>query len=431
MEPLPPFVVTTPGKVILFGEHSAVYGKKVIAGVLQSLRTYLYVDTIHTSDKQEDKKAKQFAELDFPDIKLYYMFDKWDLITYCSDLLHDDETYQNTNLNLELVDRILKYIDSNTDSKLDARISIDIHKNVIHKNAIVCFIYLYLLVNKDIQTNEKDGNSTTTRFILKSGVPIGAGLGSSASICVSLSHALLQLSHDTTQIDNELINNLAFIGEKCIHGTPSGIDNTVVTYGGIISYVKNDTLSYDNIDISKDIVDDLNLLIVNTNITRSTKQILQQVKLLHDSLPMVMDSIWNTMHKISIQCENCLQSGNLNKLPNLIKINQDLLHSINVSHPIIDNIVQLTELLQIGATKLTGAGKGGCTITLLEQSDNTKIEDLKNALNDLNCNIYQSKLGGKGTIILQSDIITDDIKKLFEDGTVSAATLTETILPLL
>lgn len=73
---------------------------------------------------------------------------------------------------------------------------------------------------------------------------MGSGLGSSAAFCVSLSGAFLALS-DSVKFDfntqgwaafeekeqQELANKWAFEGEKIIHGKPSGIDNTVSTFG--------------------------------------------------------------------------------------------------------------------------------------------------------------------------------------------------------
>lgn len=444
-----PFIVTTPGKVILFGEHSAVYGKKVIAGVLQSLRTYLYVDNIPSYKRGN----KDYVLLDFPNIGLYYVFDKLDIISYCTDLLDGMTNVLDSmeQLNSELVDRILNYINLTQEriTKLDNNINIDTNSNVIHKNAIVCFIYLYLIIfmnenrngNGNENENEMGANAefskhVINRFILKSGIPIGAGLGSSASICVSLSHAMLQLFMEPSQINNEIINKFAFIGEKCIHGTPSGIDNTVVTYGGIISYVKNETMSYENIIMPDDVKNDLDLLIVDTKVTRSTKQILKEVKKLNDSLPKVVNSIWDAMQNISDECEHCLQNGDLTKLPDLIKINQNLLRSINVSHSTIDKIVSLTEELNIGTTKLTGAGKGGCTISLINRSDSKQnllqqIDILKGRLYKENCSVYKSKLGGNGTILIKNNKITEQIRQVFENDTVSTTELTETMLPLL
>lgn len=80
-------------------------------------------------------------------------------------------------------------------------------------------------------------------MVVTSELPLGAGLGSSASFCVAMSAALLALS-DSVSLDMghqgwlkfgdtelDLLNKWAFEGEKIIHGKPSGIDNTVSTYG--------------------------------------------------------------------------------------------------------------------------------------------------------------------------------------------------------
>ena len=81
------------------------------------------------------------------------------------------------------------------------------------------------------------------KVVVNSELPLGSGLGSSAALCVALSAALLSLS-DSLKLDFshqgwqtfgdselDLVNKWAFEGEKIIHGRPSGIDNTVSTFG--------------------------------------------------------------------------------------------------------------------------------------------------------------------------------------------------------
>lgn len=80
-------------------------------------------------------------------------------------------------------------------------------------------------------------------MVVTSELPLGSGLGSSASFCVALAAALLAFT-DAVSVDlNQqgwqsfeekqlgLVNKWAFEGEKIIHGKPSGIDNTVSAYG--------------------------------------------------------------------------------------------------------------------------------------------------------------------------------------------------------
>ena len=64
-----------------------------------------------------------------------------------------------------------------------------------------------------------------------------SGVGASAAQCTSLARAL----NDTfsLNLDDEKVNHAAYEGEKAYHGTPSGIDNTASTYGGLIWFIKN------------------------------------------------------------------------------------------------------------------------------------------------------------------------------------------------
>ena len=81
-------------------------------------------------------------------------------------------------------------------------------------------------------------------------IPLGAGLGSSAALSVCLAAGLTCLLHQvqgqreqsilTMDTENKVRSEVcgrAFLSEKILHGTPSGIDNSVSSYGGIIKFV--------------------------------------------------------------------------------------------------------------------------------------------------------------------------------------------------
>ncbi|CAD6248362.1 unnamed protein product [Miscanthus lutarioriparius] len=83
------------------------------------------------------------------------------------------------------------------------------------------------------------------KAVVTSDLPMGAGLGSSTAFCVSMSGVLLTAAgavsvgarrgaegwEELEKGDLELVNQWAFQGEKIIHGKPSGIDNSVSTFG--------------------------------------------------------------------------------------------------------------------------------------------------------------------------------------------------------
>lgn len=111
------------------------------------------------------------------------------------------------------------------------------------QNAATSFLYLFLMIGSK--------HSSGAIYTLRSTIPIGAGLGSSASIAVCLSAALqLQtgslampfsgmMPHET-ELQLKRVNDWAFVGEMCIHGNPSGVDNTVATGGKAVLFRRND-----------------------------------------------------------------------------------------------------------------------------------------------------------------------------------------------
>lgn len=109
----------------------------------------------------------------------------------------------------------------------------------VEESAATSFLYLFLMIGSQYAPG--------AIYTLRSTIPIGAGLGSSASIAVCLS-AALQLQSGTlakpfkgmmpheTQLQVKRINNWAFVGEMVIHGKPSGVDNTVATQGKAVYF---------------------------------------------------------------------------------------------------------------------------------------------------------------------------------------------------
>ncbi|GMG31460.1 unnamed protein product [[Candida] boidinii] len=98
------------------------------------------------------------------------------------------------------------------------------------------------------------------------------------------------------------------------------------------------------------------------------------------------------------------------QLLDLVRINHGLLVSLGVSHPSLEKIKMISDELQIGETKLTGAGGGGCAITLLNDNlyDNVdndneykeKIEKSIKLFEKEGFETFKTTLGGKGAGIL-------------------------------
>jgi mevalonate kinase len=118
----------------------------------------------------------------------------------------------------------------------------DIRK--VHQNSASCFLYLLLSLGSQ--------SFPGCLYTLRSTIPIGAGLGSSASISVCLASALLlqirtlsgphpDQPSEEARLQIERINRWAYVGELCIHGNiASGVDNTVATQGKAVVFQRTD-----------------------------------------------------------------------------------------------------------------------------------------------------------------------------------------------
>ena len=125
--------------------------------------------------------------------------------------------------------------------------------------SLLCFFYLYSLLCKE---------PLSLKILVESQIPIGAGLGSSAALSVCLAAGLLKIQND--DFTNDLICRLAFVSEKILHGNPSGIDNSVSTFGGFIKFS----------DFKPTVVEfapPIKVLLVNTQVKRNTKTLVEKV----------------------------------------------------------------------------------------------------------------------------------------------------------
>lgn len=398
----PAFMVSAPGKVIVFGEHAVVHGKAAMAAAI-SLRSYLHVTTL--------SKSHRTIRLCFPDIQLDHTWDidelPWDVFNKIS----KKPRYYDmvTSLDEKLVEAMRPFIEEVSPSESTER-------RKIHQAAASSFLYLYLALQPP--------TTPAAIWVLRSTLPIGAGLGSSASICVCIAAALLKQIHvlsgphpdqpdEEVETQLERINRWAFVGELCIHGNPSGVDNTVASRGKAVLFKR--------VDYSKppqatplNAFPELPLLLVNTKQSRSTSTEVAKVAAMKKKYPDVTEKTLESIDQVTMSAYKLITSdgfdpkseANIEHLGDLFRINHGLLVSLNVSHPKLEHIRELVDYAGIGWTKLTGAGGGGCAITLLKNHVTLEhIEQLQHDFEAAGFEEYKTTLGGDGVGILYPAIL--------------------------
>jgi len=98
------------------------------------------------------------------------------------------------------------------------------------------------------KTMETLGFDAGVNLKVRSMIPIAVGLGSSAAICVATVGAVQQLFD--ANLSQKEISTIAYEGERVIHGSPSGVDNNVSANGGILRYSKEEGFQKYTTDIN-------------------------------------------------------------------------------------------------------------------------------------------------------------------------------------
>jgi len=197
---------------------------------------------------------------------------------------------------------------------------------------------------------------TGINLSINSEFPVAVGLGSSAAAAVAAAAAVNELLGGRLSLED--ISLTAFESEKVVHGTPSGIDNTIATYGGGLVYEKGR-----RIEQLRDL-GDIPFVVGNTGKSHSTGQLVGRVGELRERNREIVDAILDTISEIARQGREALLKGDLRNVGELMNINHGLLWALGVSSPELDRLVNAALQAEALGAKLTGAGGGGCMIAL-------------------------------------------------------------------
>lgn len=387
--------------------------KAAIAAAV-SMRSYLLVTTL--------SKSKRTVSLRFPDIDLFHTWNidelPWETFSdpakkkYYYDLV--------TAIDPDLFEALQPHLANISPEKSE-------HERKIHQNSASSFLYMFMSL-----ANQKFPGCVYT---LRSTIPLGAGLGSSASIAVCLAAALLlQLRTlsgphpdqppEEARLQVERINRWAFVGEMCIHGNPSGVDNAVATQGKAVVFQRVD---YTKPPAVKPLWDfpELPLLIVDTKQPKSTHHEVAKVGRLKEAHPKLVGSILDAMDKVTQTAAATISDDDfdnedyesLRKVGELMTINHGLLVSLGVSHPRLERIRELVDHEGIGWTKLTGAGGGGCSITLMKPDvPRSKLDKLEKQLEEEGYAKFETTLGSDGVGVLWPAVLRNGMDDDEEGG---------------
>ena len=189
-------------------------------------------------------------------------------------------------------------------------------------------------------------------------IPRAAGLGGSAALAVAIIRALAQ--YYKLSLGNEEISHLAYESEIIAHGSASGIDNTLATYGKFCLFKKGEPPSMKNIALKQS----LSCVIGLTGVESLTAKMVAKVRVGREENPKLYDQIFDEINNLTLKSVKAIETNDQAKLGEYMNQNQGLLNAIQVSSPELEEIIAIARKNGALGAKLTGAGGGGAAIAL-------------------------------------------------------------------
>jgi len=205
----------------------------------------------------------------------------------------------------------------------------------------------------------------TVKVTISTDVPGGAGLGSSAATMVAVASAFSKLNSLGLTVPE--IVDCAMVGERSIHGNPSGIDPAICAHGGVILFRTGAAPKKVSFDGTR------TLILSYSGLKRSTRGQIGHVSKMKEKYPGIFESLAAGVSELSLRASGMLRADNMEGLGTLLTVNHAALMSLGVSNDSLDEMVD--SLLSMGSygAKLTGAGGGGSVLAVAPEGKEKSI----------------------------------------------------------
>jgi mevalonate kinase len=230
------------------------------------------------------------------------------------------------------------------------------------------------------------------RVTVRSTIPIASGMGSGAAVSAAIVRALAEAatrdqgsgirgqgnSRQTSTASFRFrassfelrassfqpadISALVYEVEQLHHGTPSGIDNTVVVYGQPVYFVRGQAPQTFTIGRP------FTLAIADTGIHSPTKVAVRDVRRAWERAGTRFESLFDRIAMVVEAARSAIAAGEPERLGPLMDENHALLQAISVSSPELDALVAAARSAGALGAKLSGAGRGGNMIALVTEA---------------------------------------------------------------
>lgn len=195
------------------------------------------------------------------------------------------------------------------------------------------------------------------RLRITSTIPIAAGLGSGAAVSVAVIRVVSAFLGHSLSPQN--VSNLVFTVEHRHHGTPSGIDNTVISFAYPVYFVKGQPIQ--TFEVQKPFI----IVIGDTGVRSPTALTVAKVRRAWETNPEDYEKIFDAIGHICLTARQFIESGQPESLGELMDQNQSLLSRLHVSSNELEKLLFSARKAGALGAKLSGGGDGGSMIALV------------------------------------------------------------------
>jgi mevalonate kinase len=211
------------------------------------------------------------------------------------------------------------------------------------------------------------GAGTPPDWIIRvtSSIPVASGLGSGAATATAIVRALALAAH--RPLDPAQVSTLVYESEKIFHGTPSGVDNTVIAFQQPVWFVR------DRPPTPFSIGQPFTVVIADTGIPSPTSITVGDVRRHWQADPGHFEELFDAIARVAVAARHAIETGNTHALGPLMDENQRLLQEMGVSSPELERLCAAAHAAGAPGAKLSGGGRGGNMIALADQDSAAEI----------------------------------------------------------
>lgn len=211
----------------------------------------------------------------------------------------------------------------------------------------------------DLALQALKANAPKVKISLRADIPIASGLGSGAALSTALARALALACGQ--QWNLETLNDVVYQVEKLYHGTPSGVDNTVIVYERPIWFVRQRPI--ETLDVGTDFC----FVVADSGVPAPTYESVADVRRLMEADPKRVRSVIDDIGSLVEQARSCLAQGQAEELGYLMDANQDCLRHLTVSSDELEKLIETARKHGALGAKLSGGGRGGNMLALVHE----------------------------------------------------------------